>query len=240
MIRFVPETGSTNADLLALGADWREGDWLVARRQSAGRGRAGRQWEDGAGNFMGSTVAALNPGDPPPQTLALVAGLAAWDAVAAVAPGVNIRLKWPNDLLLGQAKLGGILLERAGDIVVIGIGVNLARAPQVPGRVTAALGEHSVAIAAEDFAEILADRFAAHLAAWRGGEWPRQRDLWRARAHPEGTPLEVRDRDGGRIAGAFAGLGADGAALLRLADGSTRPIHAGDVELVGNGDAARG
>ena len=63
MIRFVPETGSTNADLLALSADAREGDWLVARRQSAGRGRAGRAWEDGAGNFMGSTVVALRPGD---------------------------------------------------------------------------------------------------------------------------------------------------------------------------------
>ena len=240
MIRFVPETGSTNADLLALSADAREGDWLVARRQSAGRGRAGRAWEDGAGNFMGSTVVALRPGDPPAQTSALVTGLAAWEAVSAYAPTLEHRLKWPNDLLVGGAKLAGILLERAGDIVVIGIGVNLARAPRVDGRATTALAELGATIAPDDFAETLADRFAAHLAAWRDGDWSRQREAWLLRAHPEGTPLEVRDRDGLRIKGNFAGLGADGAALLRLADGTTRPIHAGDVELVGDGDAARG
>ena len=238
MIRFVPETGSTNADLLALRTGWREGDWLVARRQTKGRGRAGRAWEDGAGNFMGSTAVHLRPGDPPAQTLSLVAGLAAWEAVRAFAETLDVCLKWPNDLLVGGAKLAGILLERAGDVVVIGIGVNLARAPQVPERATTALAAHGVALSPDDFAETQADRFAAQLAAWRSGDWPRQRHVWLARAHPQGTTLEVRDRDGGRIAGAFAGLGADGAALLRLADGSTRPIHAGDVEMVG--DASRG
>lgn len=240
MIRFVAETGSTNADLLALGPDAREGDWLVARRQNAGRGRAGRLWEDGAGNFMGSTVVALRPGDPPAQTLALVTGLASWEAVAAFAPALEHRLKWPNDLLVDGAKLAGILLERAGDVVVIGIGVNLARAPQVEGRATTSLAEQGMAIAPDDFADALAERFAAQLAAWRDGDWTRQREAWMLHAHPEGAHLEVHDRDGARIAGTFAGLGADGAALLRLADGSTRPIHAGDVELMGDGDAARG
>ena len=240
MIRLIAETGSTNADLLALGGDAREGDWLVARRQSAGRGRAGRQWEDGAGNFMGSTAVALRPDDPPAQTLSLVAGLAAWEAVRAVARDLPLMLKWPNDLLVDGAKLAGILLERAGEVVVIGIGVNLARAPQVLDRATTALIDHGVPPGVEDFAELLADRFAAHLAAWRSGDWPRQRDLWLARGHREGSTIEVRERDGSRIAGTFAGLGADGAALLRLADGSSRPIHAGDVELVGDGNAARG
>lgn len=240
MIRFVDQTGSTNADLIALGAEAREGAWLVARRQAAGRGRAGREWEGGAGNFMGSTVVALRPGDPPPQTLALVTGLAVWEAVADVAPDLKHRLKWPNDVLVDEAKLAGILLERAGDIVVVGIGVNLARAPQVQGRATTALAEHGVVVTTDDFADKLADRFAAQLAAWRAGDWARQREAWLLRAHPDGTPLEVRDRDGARIAGTFAGLGADGAALLRLADGTTRPIHAGDVELIGGAGASRG
>ena len=136
MIRILAETGSTNADLLALGRDAREGDWLVARRQTAGRGRAGRQWEDGAGNFMGSTVVVLRPGDPLPQTLALVAGLATAEAIAAVPRAPDAMLKWPNDLLVDGAKLAGILLERAGETVVIGIGVNLIRAPAVAGRAT--------------------------------------------------------------------------------------------------------
>ena len=239
MIRILAETGSTNADLLALGRDAREGDWLVARRQTAGRGRAGRQWEDGAGNFMGSTVVVLRPGDPLPQTLALVAGLATAEAIAAVPRAPDAMLKWPNDLLVDGAKLAGILLERAGETVVIGIGCNLVRAPVVPGRATTALADHGVTVALGEFADLLADCFAVALARWRGGEWDALRAAWLARAHPEGTPLSVNDRDGHPITGTFAGLGADGAALLRLADGTVRPIHAGDVELVRN-NAARG
>lgn len=239
MIRFVAETGSTNADLLALGRDAREGDWLVARRQTAGKGRAGRRWEDGAGNFMGSTVVALRPGDPLPHTLALVTGLAAAEAVAAVPGAPQVMLKWPNDLLVAGAKLAGILLERASNIVVIGVGVNLLRAPAVPDRATTALADHNAAIGPDEFAELLADRFAAALARWHDGEWDGLRAAWLARAHPPGTRLSVSDRDGRALAGTFTGLGADGAALLRLADGTVRPIHAGDVEMMG-GNVTRG
>ena len=239
MIRILAETGSTNADLLALGRDAREGDWLIARRQTAGRGRAGRVWEDGAGNFMGSTVVLLRPGDPPAQTLALVTGLAVAGAVAAVPGAPDAMLKWPNDLLVDGAKLAGILLERAGETVVIGIGLNLQRAPEVSGRETTALADHGAHIELGEFGDLLADCFAAALARWRRGEWDAMRAAWLAHAHPEGTPLSVNDRDGQPIIGAFAGMGADGAALLRLADGTVRPIHAGDVELVKT-HAARG
>ena len=230
MIRFIPETGSTNADLLADRAVG-EGQWLVARRQTSGRGRAGRAWNDGAGNFMGSTVVDLRAGDPLPQTLALVTGLAVHRTVTALpdAPSA-LQLKWPNDLLVGTAKLGGILLERHEARVIVGVGVNLARAPEVPDRATASLGG---AIEVDVFAELLATQFAADLARWHSGEWPTLRAEWLARAHPVGTLLTVQDRDHGPIMGAFAGLGDDGTLHLRLADGGTRAISAGDVELVG-------
>jgi len=229
LIRFIPETGSTNADLLANCAVG-EGEWLVARRQSAGRGRAGRAWNDGAGNFMGSTVVDLRPGDPLPQTLALVAGLAAHRTIVALpdAPSA-VQLKWPNDLLVGSAKLGGILLERQEQRVIVGIGVNLAQAPAVPDRAVAALGG---TIAVDAFAAALAAQFAADVARWHSGKWPMLRGEWLARSHPVGTLLTVNDRDHGPIMGAFAGLGDDGTLHLRLADGSARAIHAGDVELV--------
>ena len=112
------------ADLLAI-----EGDWLVALRQDKGKGRHGRTWESLEGNFLGSTLIQLQDGDPPAPALALVAGLALIEAVEVAAPDMAMMLKWPNDLMLGDAKLAGILLERSGDRVVAGFGVNLAAAP---------------------------------------------------------------------------------------------------------------
>ena len=135
---FVEETGSTNADLLA-DPSATEGDWLIALRQSSGKGRQGRQWQSLDGNFAGSTLIRLRDTDPPPATLALAAGLALIEAADAAAPGRALQLKWPNDLMLDNdlhewAKLGGILLERSGDRVVAGFGVNLATAPAIDNR----------------------------------------------------------------------------------------------------------
>ena len=116
-----------------------EGDWLVALAQDEGKGRQGRAWSSLAGNFFGSTLVQLRAGDPPAPGLSLACGLALIEAVDAAAPGQALMLKWPNDLLLGVAKLAGILLERTGDRIVAGFGVNLAVAPAIEGRATASL-----------------------------------------------------------------------------------------------------
>lgn len=212
-----------------------EGAWLVADRQTAGRGRAGRVWSDGYGNFMGSTIVRLRAGDPAAQTLALVAGLAAHMVVAThCGADGDIRLKWPNDLLAGNAKLAGILLERQGDAVVVGVGVNLAVAPQVEGRTTTSLTALGHPVSRDEFTRALATRWSDLLARWHLGEWAVLRQQWLSRAHPVGTLLTVHDRDHGTIMGAFGGVDDDGVALLRLADGATRAIHAGDIEMVGS------
>ena len=241
MIQTVAEIGSTNTALLARLADGQavgEGAWLVTDRQIAGRGRAGRPWFDGAGNFMGSTVARLATGDPPAPTLALVAGVAVHRAVSVLAPNLpGLWLKWPNDLLLAAAKLGGILLERQGEAVVVGIGVNLAAAPDLPDRASASLRAAGVEIARDSFADALARQWSSALFSWHGGDWPALRDEWLACAHPIGTPLVVRDAGRQPIEGRFDGLEPEGAALLRLADGTARAIHAGEIELV-RADAA--
>ena len=116
-IRIVDRLGSTNTALLsdALAV---EGDWLVALKQDGGKGRHGRVWESIDGNFAGSTLVQIRPNDPPAPALALVAGLALIEAVEVAAPGAPLSLKWPNDLMLGEGKLAGILLERSGDRVV--------------------------------------------------------------------------------------------------------------------------
>ncbi len=241
MIQTVPEIGSTNTALLSRLADGQasgEGAWLIADRQTAGRGRAGRTWFDGAGNFMGSTVACLAPGDPPAPTLALVAGVAVHRAVSDLAPNLpELWLKWPNDLLLGGAKLGGILLERQGEAVVVGIGVNLAAAPDLPDRPSVSFHGAGVEVTRDAFAHELAAQWSSALASWHRGDWPALRAEWLVRAHPVGTRLIVRDAAGQPIEGHFAGLEPHGAALLRLADGTARAIHAGEIELV-RADAA--
>ena len=235
MNQTVPETGSTNADLAArLGAGdmVREGDWLVADRQSAGRGRQGRTWFDGAGNFMGSTVVRLGAGEPPAGTLALVAGLALAEAVAPLIPPPQLaQLKWPNDVLIGGAKLAGILLERLADSVVVGIGVNLASAPELPDRDTIALSAYGPAPDRDTFATSLAQSFDRELERWRTFGTESLVRRWLIAGHPLGTPLLVGEPGDEPLSGTFAGLTGDGALQLRLADGTTRVLHAGEVRL---------
>ena len=243
MIEFIPETGSTNADLAArlrAGEMVPEGDWLVTDRQSAGRGRQGREWLDGAGNFMGSTAVRLGFGDPPPASLALIAGLALHGVVAPllVLPHTAM-LKWPNDLMIGNAKLAGVLLEREGDSVVVGIGVNLASAPRISCRETIALGDICDAPTRNAFAAALTAQFAVELARWRAYGLPTVIARWQAAGHPSGTKLSIRLTIGLSIGepgepvldGTFAGLTDDGQLQLRLGDGSLRIVNAGEVRF---------
>lgn len=137
-------------------------------------------------------------------------------------------LKWPNDLLLGEAKLAGILLERQDVRVVAGFGVNLAAAPEVGERRTAHLGG---TILPEAFAPLLAGSFARILGLWRGAEPARFADAWLARAHPLGSPLSVHGEGGGRVTGTFAGIEPDGALRLSLPGGGIEIVRSGDVTL---------
>ena len=234
----VPETGSTNADLLArhaAGEPVREGHWLIADRQNAGRGRQGRAWLDGPGNFMGSTAVALGAGYATAAGLPFVAALAVYEAlVAHVASPQSLVLKWPNDVLLGEGKLAGILLERAGDAAIIGIGVNLSSAPALADRAARHLRSVGPAPGRDSFARDLAASFDRELGRWRQFGLEPILSRWLAAAHPVGSSLTVHGADGVRLSGTFGGLEPDGALRLRLADGAVRVIHAGDVTLEGN------
>lgn len=228
-IRTVALTGSTNADMLELAAAGaEEGLWLRAERQTGGRGRQGRVWESPAGNFYGSTLVRLRSGDPAAATLALVAAVAVEEAVA-VCVGCSATIKWPNDLLIDGAKVAGILLERAGEAVVVGVGVNLAHHPELADRPTASLGG---AVSPETFGDTLAEAFAHWLGRWRSEGLAPIRQRWLDRAHPSGTALTARLPDGSVTDGLFDGLDGDGALILRLASGERRVIHAGDVFLL--------
>lgn len=237
-IETVAETGSTSADLVARlngGEDIPEGCWLLADHQTSGRGRQGRSWLDAPGNFMGSTVVRLARTDPPAASLSFVAALTLYESVLPYLPNPRqLMLKWPNDVLLAGDKFSGILLERCGDHAVIGLGINLADAPLVKNRHVGSLARVTKAPSRDEFAPALALRFEVELARWRTGGTAPVFARWLAAAHPEGTPLTVHDASGSQVAGRFAGLAGDGALRLRLADGSERVIHAGDVFLEGD------
>lgn len=250
-IRVVAETGSTNEDMKALAiAGEPEGIWLRAERQTGGKGRMGRVWEGEAGNLFASTLVRLGPLDPPPHTLALVAAVAVHEALSEFVGEGVLALKWPNDVMAqalpakvetgfasgsttnnnSSAKLCGMLMERAGDAIIIGIGVNAASAPQLPDRETSSL--YALGATQCDAASVLeriADRFGEWLGRWRTYGLEPVIRAWKERAHPRGTALLVELPDGERVSGTFEGLEPSGALIVRLADGSNRAIHAGDV-----------
>lgn len=201
----------------------------MALEQESGRGRQGRQWVSTAGNFFGSTIVDLRSGDPPAQSLSIAAGVALIRAVEAAAPATGLILKWPNDLLIGSAKLAGVLLERSGDRVVAGFGVNLAAAPDVPGRETAALASVAL-VSPQSFAPLLAAAFSRALDMWRSDP-VRLRTSWMESAHPVGTELTVHISPEEAISGRFAGIEPDGALRLQLENGESQLVRAGDVEL---------
>lgn len=236
-----------------------EGLWLRAERQTGGRGRSGRMWISPPGNLHASTLVRLRDTDPPAPTLALVAGVALYQAVqpffrhpgenrdpgtpdhpeiiAAFDPDLRgadrLQLKWPNDLLVGARKLAGILLERVEAAVVIGIGVNLAHHPEDQVRpATSLAAEGLLGPPADAFLTDLARGFEVTLSSWRERGLANIRAAWLDAAHPLGTSLVTHGPDGETLTGTFDGLDPDGACRLRLADGAVRLIHAGDVFLV--------
>jgi len=231
-IEVVAETGSTNADLAELAAQgWEEGRWLRAERQTAGKGRLGRQWRSLEGNLQASTLIRLRPTDPPVAGLGLLIGLALCEAIHGLAPQAGALLKWPNDIMAGQAKLAGILLERVADAIIVGVGVNVRSAPGVEGRATIALADlpGGAAVDAAILAEALADRLDHWLARWRSEGFGPVRAAWTAAAHPPGTRLSVHISTESRLEGRFEGVAEDGALLLGLDDGTRQVIHSGDV-----------
>jgi BirA family biotin operon repressor/biotin-[acetyl-CoA-carboxylase] ligase len=237
LIHIVPETGSTNADLAArvrAGDALSEGYWLVADRQTGGRGRQGRAWEGGTGNFMGSTLVRIGQADPPAQTLAFLAGLAVIEALRPYCDG--LRLKWPNDVLLGGAKLAGILLEAqkrpdGRHAIVIGIGVNVVAAPEglpYPATSLAALG---VARTAEAVFKALSDAWVDCFSLWRDGQGiAGVLAEWRKSAAGIGAPVAVSLSDG-VVRGTFETVDEAGRLLLRGDDRSLITITAGDVHF---------
>jgi BirA family biotin operon repressor/biotin-[acetyl-CoA-carboxylase] ligase len=205
---------------------------ISARQQTGGRGRGGRSWVSPPGNLYLSVL--LRP-DLPAATSglwSLLAGLALAEALQSFLPAVQARLKWPNDVLIAGAKLGGVLIDAAMEHdrfswLVIGFGANLAHAPEVPGRAVTALAAHGGSAAPGRLSEALLARLDHWCPLIAAGDGAALRAAWLGLAHPPGSVISV---DGGRLAGRFAGIAPDGA--LRLACGSRiETIRTGDIAV---------
>lgn len=209
-----------------------EGTWLRAGRQVGGRGRMGRTWESPVGNLYCSTLVRLRVDDPPAHLLSLVAANAVHALVAPLCDG-QARIKWPNDVLVDGAKIAGILLERAGDAIVVGIGVNVVGHPVGLDRPVTSLAAQGAADAeAGALLERLAELFGHWLAIWRAQGLDPVRAHWLLNAHASGTAMRVVHPDGETVEGTFDTLDQQGMLILRLANGDTRAIHAGDILLI--------
>ena len=234
--------GSTNEEALALG---RSGDpgrlWVLADRQTAGRGRAGRTWDSPAGNHYASLLLV----DPCPSRvasqLAFVAGVAMVRALVAIAgEDRGIALKWPNDVLCGGAKLAGLLVEGVssaqgarspGFSAVLGFGVNCASHPTHLDYAATHLGLLAGPAGTRDalFAALSASIVDA-LDLWdRGRNFAGIRRAWLDHALPPGTPLAVA-RPGATNVGTFKTVDDDGRLILETGSGCVT-VEAGDVFL---------
>ncbi len=238
--RVLDEVDSTNAEAarLAAGALLRP-QWVLALRQTAGRGRQGRAWTHPEGNFAATLALPLSDA---PDRLALrsfVASLALFDALVALSGrAAPFSLKWPNDVLANGGKLAGILLEspRPG-VLLIGIGVNLRGVPAdaegVPGRPGAhppvsLLEVAGVAPGPEEFLDVLAPAFGARERQFAARGFAPIRAQWLSRAARLGRTVTACPGSDAAVTGRFETLDAQGRLVLSTAQGR-RVIPAADV-----------
>ena len=220
-----PTLASTSDEarhLAAAGAA--DGTVVWALEQHAGRGRLGRSWVSPPGNLYASIV--LRRGGPAAE-LGFACALAMADlADSALPPALRVSLKWPNDVLLGGAKLAGVLVEATEGCVVAGMGVNLLHAPEGLPYPATSLAAHASPLPPREALSRLLHALGARLAE-RDRGFAHTRAAWLARGPAIGAPVTLT-LQGERVSGTFAGLDGDGA-LLAMVGGVPRRVVAGDV-----------
>ena len=220
------EIDSTNSEARRLAeAGGRGPVWITADRQTAGRGRRGRAWEQGAGNLAATLL--IHPTGEFAQ-LSFAAALSVADMAEAFAPIAAITVKWPNDVLADGKKLAGILLESGPGWLAIGIGVNLVSHPEGTEFPATSLAQLGIAPpSSQDALALLAARFTHWYDAWMNNGFETLRAAWLARAGGLGLPIRARLPHETRH-GVFEGIDATGALLLNE-QGQVHAITAGEV-----------
>jgi BirA family transcriptional regulator, biotin operon repressor / biotin---[acetyl-CoA-carboxylase] ligase len=237
-VAVVAETGSTNEDLIAAAKDGAaEGRVLVAERQTKGRGRLGRSWQSEPGGALTFSV-LLRPAGVPPSArgwLPLLAGVAVTAGIRAQT-GLDVSLKWPNDVLSDTGKLAGILAEQTGDAIVVGTGLNVsARPDDLPHATATSLVELGAAgVDREELLAAILREFEHWYRRWADGDSPGDAVASGLRAEylrgcaTVGKQVRVELPGGAVVSGRACDI--DGAGrLLVAADDTVTPVSAGDV-----------
>ncbi len=208
--------------------------WIVSQEQTAGRGRAGRQWVSAPGNLYATLAFAPDCAVAKLPQLSFVAAIAVFETLRNWINPASLKLKWPNDCLVEGAKISGILLEVVAlepVQVVLGFGINVRTSPQTATYRTSCLAYYDPTPVAQDVFEELQQRFELFLSLWsRGENFSRISEEWLSRSHSLGSKLIVNSQSSSET-GIFRGLNDDGALLLELPDGSTKSIYSGDIAM---------
>lgn len=235
-VEVVQETGSTNADLLARAASLEHNTLLVALRQTAGKGRAGRSWLSSEGGSLTFSLAWRFDGGPAALAgLPLAVGVALAETLASLA--VKVELKWPNDLLKDGAKLAGVLIETAaatggGTWAVIGVGMNLALPDALEQQIDrpVASAPWLANMARDALVAALLVHLTASLRQFGATGFGAFAARWNALHAYQGQAVTIIDRGAVLHEGLAAGVDDSGALLLDTASGRVT-IVAGDVSL---------
>lgn len=228
-VRHYDSVGSTNDEAIRLAAEGApHGTVVHADQQTVGRGRLARRWLSPPGNLYVSVILRLGPLAARTAELGFVAALAVADAIETMLPKQErATLKWPNDVLVRDGKISGILVEQADDALVLGIGVNVLEAPGGVSYKVSTIVSCGGLATVDGTRSALLTALAHWLDVWQRDGFAAIRATWLARAHPPGTSLRVTISDC-TIAGRFADLAADGALIIDTDDGRRR-YAAGDV-----------
>ncbi|MGD2050859.1 MAG: biotin--[acetyl-CoA-carboxylase] ligase [Acidimicrobiia bacterium] len=217
-----PEAASTQDLARDAFADGAGPVLVVAARQTAGRGRSGNPWWEAPRAMYASLAVEFAPDGPPP-TLPVMMGLAVRDALRAEW-GVEVALAWPNDLVTGEGKVGGILVEAHGDLAVCGCGVNLWW-PEPPAGAAAVLATDPGSAAAGTLAAAWASRLLDRVAAARDGAWGWAE--YRAACVTLGQEITWKPAGEGRA----VDVASDGGLVVETASG-TVTLRSGAVRMV--------
>ena len=205
------------------------GTAFQARRQTQGRGRHGRNWQSPLGNLYMSFLLTPKRAKSEWAPLSLVLSLALAEALETHIASRRVQLKWPNDVLVDDKKIAGILLEVEGDAVIIGMGVNILVAPEVAdGWASTRLADTSK-VEADEFRDGLVACLEKTITIWQEQGFAPFHAPWQKRAAFLNRPIQFEDVGAHSLNGIFRGINEDGMMRLETEDGKTRTLTAGEV-----------